>query len=1119
MLRPLVVDPYHENMKKLYYSVIFLLALSACKQPAKEIGDTVAENPLFKLLDTGQTNIFFANTIVENFGRNVFNYPAFYNGAGVSVGDLNNDGLEDLYFSSNMTSNKLYLNKGNMKFEDVTDMAGVSGRAGGWKNGVNMADVNGDGLLDMYVCYSGRYPGENRKNQLFINKGLGEKGIPKFKEEAEIYGLADSSYSTQSYFFDYDRDGDLDMLLVNENIRVLTDLDDVTIQELQRTPDNISGSKLFKNDGGHFKDVTLKAGLHSSVLSYGLGAGIGDVNGDGWPDIYVSNDYAVRDYLYINNRDGTFTDQLKTSVQHISIFSMGNNIIDINNDGLMDIYTLDMLPEENRRQKLLQGFDNYESFNLNLRNGLYYQFMRNMLHVNNGNGTFSEMGQLAGISNTDWSWAPLFADFDNDGWKDLFVTNGYLHDFTNMDVVKYNANYFNSINGEIEPRHILDMLSKLPSSEVKNYIYKNNGDLTFANKGFDWGVNIPSNSNGAVYADLDNDGDLDLIVNNINKPAFIYQNQGDSTAHYLKIKLTGLKQNTEGIGAKITVYTDAKQQSLEQMPSRGYLSSVSSVLHFGLGKKSIVDSVSIVWQSGKKQVLTKVKGNQLLSLNEKDAAVNNQSLVVKPALFNEVPSPLDFAKTKNDINDFKRQPLMTNPQSFTGPCMTKGDVNKDGLEDVYVGGSKNEPGALYIQQKNGKFIKNQKPFESDKDSEDADAVFFDANGDGFIDLYVVVGGYHSFAINDPLLQDRLYINDGKGNFLKSVGSLPEMRESKSCVRVVDFNGDGHPDIFVGGRVVPGRYPEAPKSYLLINDAKGHFVDQLNIISPELSRLGMITDAVWIDLNGDKKQDLVVVGEWMPVSAFINTNGKLVNKTKDYFDKEYSGWWNKLQVADFNEDGKPDLVVGNLGLNSQCKVSDVEPAEMYYKDFDDNGAIDPILCFYIMGKSYPYITRDELLDQMSIMRPRFPDYKSYAEATLKDVFTTDELKGAKYLKANCLKTTYFQSGANGRFHEKPLPLEVQMSPVYTITTIDYDRDGHKDLLLCGNMNQARLRFGKYDANYGLLLKSNGKGRFTYVPQYISGFKLQGDVRGAIEINNTLVFGINQVGARAYQLKQK
>ncbi|RZM19062.1 MAG: CRTAC1 family protein, partial [Pedobacter sp.] len=578
-------------MKRLYPSLICLILFAGCNQSSNNDSNRIADNPLFNLLDPDYSNVTFNNVLKEDFDNNILNYQAFYNGGGVAVGDINGDGLEDLYFSGNMTGNKLYFNRGNMQFVDITDIAGVSGRDESWKNGVNMADVNGDGQLDIYVCYSGKGDGASRKNQLFIHQGLNADGMPTFKDQAEAYGLADSSYSTQSIFFDLDRDGDLDMLLVNENIRVLSNLDDVTIRELQGQYDPLSGTKLFRNDDGHFSDVSKEAGLNGSTLSYGLAAGVSDINGDGWPDIYVSNDYAVPDFLYINNGDGTFTDQLRSTLEQITLFSMGNDIVDVNNDGLPDIFTLDMLPEDNKRQKLLAGLDNYESFNINLRNGFYYQYMRNMLHVNNGNGTFSEVGQLAGISNTDWSWAPLFADYDNDGWKDLFVTNGYMRDFTNMDVIKYNANYFKSINGSVEPKHVLDMLNNMPSSDVKNYIYKNNGNLTFSNKGFDWGINAPSNSNGAVYADLDNDGNLDLIVNNINKAAYIYKNKGDSSQHYLKVKLVGQHKNTAGFGAKVTIYAGGQMQFLEQMPSKGYLSSVSPVLHFGLGKRKLVDSV------------------------------------------------------------------------------------------------------------------------------------------------------------------------------------------------------------------------------------------------------------------------------------------------------------------------------------------------------------------------------------------------------------------------------------------------------------------------------------------------------------------------------------------------
>jgi hypothetical protein len=1113
MNRPILV--------KSYFPLLCLFFLLSCTGSKKEHTNTVSEKSLFTLLDSSSTNILFNNLIKEDFKKNMQGfYQGFYSGGGVAVGDLNNDGLDEVYFSGNMNSNKLYRNLGHMKFADITETAGVGARIPGWKNGVNMVDVNGDGYLDIYVCYAGRQSGPESKNQLFINQGLNKDGIPTFKDEAETYGLADPSYSTQSVFFDYDRDADLDLFLVNDNVNVLSNLDDSTIEELKKQDDPLASSKLFRNDSGHFKDVTKQAGLSMSTLSYGLGGGVADINGDGWSDIYLSNDYAIPDRMYINNGNGTFTDQLPEKLDHISLFSMGNDIADVNNDGLQDIFTLDMLPEDNKRQKLLAGgLDNYESFNINLRNGFYYQYVRNMLHVNNGNSTFSEIGQLAGISNTDWSWAPLFADYDNDGWKDLFITNGFMRDFTNMDVLKFNENYMRSLNGQIEPKDLETILSNVPSSDVKNYLYKNNGDLTFTNKGADWGINIPSNSNGAAYSDLDNDGDLDIIVNNINKAAFIYQNQSDSTTHYLKVKLKGIGKNTDGLGAIVTVFNKGKQQCLQQMPSRGYLSSVSQNLHFGLGKEKTVDSVRIVWLSGKQQVLSKIAADRQLIFKESDAIDTYRRPIPPKPLFTEIPSPIASAQVKNDINDYKRQPLLVNALSFTGPCLAKADVNGDGLEDVFAGGDVNQAGALFIQKKEGKFVKNQKPFMTDAASEDADAIFFDANGDGHADLYVVSGGYGSFKDKDPLFQDRLYLNDGKGNLNKSANSLPEMWVSKSCARVGDFNNDGWPDLFVGSRVTPSRYPETPKSFLLINDGKGHFTDQIKEIAPDLEYIGMVTDAAVLDLNGDKKQDLIIVGDWMPVTAFINGDDKLKNRTDKYFDKQYSGWWNTLEVEDLNGDGKPDLILGNLGLNSQCRVSDKEPAELVYKDFDDNGAMDPILCFYIMGKSYPYLSRDEMLDQMSIMRPRFPDYKSYADAGLKEVFTAEELKGAKRLKANYFKTAYFESVSDGRFKEKQLPIQAQLAPVYTITSLDYDGDGKKDLLLCGNINQSRIRFGKYDANHGVLLKGNGKGDFKYVPELESGLKLKGDVRSTLVVNNTLLIGINQQKLRAFRFNQK
>lgn len=1096
------------------FAIVFLLASCNTHTPA---GDAANANTLFKLLPVADTHVDFNDTLTEGLNTNVLLYEYFYNGGGVAIGDVNNDGLQDIYFSGNLTTNRLYLNKGNMQFEDATDAAGVTGRPGPWKTGVCMADINGDGRQDIYVCYSGILPSFKRVNQLFINDGNDANGVPHFSEQAKQYGLADSGYSTQAYFFDYDRDGDLDMLLLHHNPHNLPVLDENGTAIMLKKPSTNIGVRLYKNEKNHFSDITESTNISSSELTYGLAAGIADINGDGWPDIYISNDYGVPDYLYINNKNGTFTNQLQSSLGHISQFSMGDAVADVNNDALPDIFTLDMLPQDNRRQKLLFSPDNYEKFDVLLRSGFYYQYMRNMLHLNNGNNTFSEVGQLAGISNTDWSWAPLFADFDNDGWKDLFVTNGYLRDYTNMDFIKYMNEYTQS-KGRLQREDVLDIVQQMPASNVINYLFKNDANLTFTDVSKSWGINIPSNSNGAAYVDLDNDGDLDLVVNNINQPAFIYRNDENTKPgnHYLEIKLQGEGQNTQGIGAKVTIYNKDKKQYLEQMPSRGYQSTVSPILHFGLGADSTIDSLCIIWQNGKQQVLANIKANQVLALQQVNAKENYSIPAPEKTLFSEVKAPIDYKPAIIDINDFKRQALMTNPLSFPGPCLVKGDINGDGLEDIFAGGGDGQPGAIYLQEKTGSFTKKNEPvFERDKLSEDADAVFFDANGDGFTDLYVVSGGYGSYAADDSLLQDRLYLNDGKGNFTKAANALPVMHVSKSCVRVSDVNGDGHPDLFVGGRVIPGRYPETPQSYLLINDGKGQFTDKITELAPALQKIGMVTDAVWIDMNGDNKNDLVVVGEWMPVTVFINANGKMENQTKNYFDKEYTGWWNKLTTGDFNKDGKQDLVIGNLGLNSQCKASDSEPAELYYKDFDDNGYVDPILCFYIQGKSYPYMSRDELFTQVNSMRKKFPDYKSYADATITDLFTADELKSANHIKANYLKTAYFESSPQNKFVEKPLPLQAQFSPVFTITPIDYDKDGNADILLCGNMNHARLRFGKYDANYGVLLRNDGKGNFSYVNQQQSGFQLKGDVRSVVQVKNILLFGINQQQVKAYK----
>lgn len=1102
--------------------ILLVFVCLGCKESNPNIAADPSETsePLFSLLSPETTRIHFQNTLTESLNANVLMYEYLYNGGGVATGDFNDDGWIDLYFSSNMGANKFYLNKGDMTFEEVTETARVAGRPGPWKTGVTAADVNGDGKLDLYLCYSGALPPQKRQNQLFINQGVDANNVPIFKEEAATYGLNSPAFSNQAYFLDYDRDRDLDLILLNHNPKSLPVLNEVSTAEFLKQDDPLQGVRLFEQHKGVFRDVTVQAGISGSGLTYGLGLGISDVNNDGWVDFYVSNDYTIPDYLYINNKNGTFTNKLKEQLGHTSHFSMGNDIADINNDGFADIFTLDMLPEDNKRQKLLLSPDNYEKFDLNLRSGFHYQYMRNMLQLNNGNGTFSEVGQLSGISNTDWSWAPLFADYDNDGDKDLFVTNGYFRDYTNLDFINYMENYVQS-KGRLQRTDVLKIIEQMPSSNLTNYMYSNQDGINFTDVTDSLGLGQPANSSGAAYADLDNDGDLDIIVNNINQPAFVYRNESQSSsAKHLAIKLKGLPGNTYGIGAKVTIFHEDGQQQLEQSPARGYLSTVSPVLHFGLGNSKRIDSLRVQWNSGLQEIVRDIPPNQTLVLEERQAREVTEKTEVVDQLFTEIPSPMAVESKVLPINDFKRQSLLIAQLSHSGSKMVKGDINADGLEDIVIGGVQGEAAQLFLQAKNGGFNKKTVPdFGQDKENHDSDLRVFDANGDGHQDLYIASGGYHSYAVDDAQLQDRLYFGNGKGGFSKAPTALPNLAISTGVVAENDINKDGHIDIFVGGRVIPGRYPETPKSAILINDGQGNFKDETTTYAPGLNPLGMVTDAKWSDMNGDGHDDLLVVGEWMPISIFINSQGILTDTTDAYFKNPLFGWWNTLATPDLNHDGKPDIVAGNMGTNTQFKASVDEPLTLHYKDFDANGSVDPIFSYYVQGQSYPYLTRDELLGQLAGKRSKYTSYRSYADATLSDIFSVEELKDVQKLRADHMETSVLLSQADGSYQKTELPQQAQYAPVYVISVSDFNTDGISDLLLLGNNDYFKLRLGKFDANYGTLLLGDGNGKFNYLDPKISGLNVKGNVRSALTIDNTLFLGIYGNPLKTYRISMQ
>ena len=1063
-----------------------------------------SSDSIFKLLPQEATGIDFENSIQETEQDNVLNYEYFYNGGGVAAGDFNNDGFTDLYFTANQGPDKLYLNKGNrdgetLQFEDVTAQSGITWN-GEWKTGVTVVDINGDGWLDIYVSVSGQVNNSAlRKNKLYINNKN-----QTFSEKAAEYGLDLNTFTTQTTFFDYDRDGDLDAYVLNHNIE---DFNRFDVQAVHAMRDSLAGDRLLRNDGGKFSDVSGEAGIKGNPIGFGLGIHIADLNGDGWPDIYVSNDYIESDYFYINNQDGTFSDIIDQTTGHTSYFSMGNDIGDINNDLLPDIVTTDMLPEDNKRQKLLFGPDRYEAYLSMLRNGFHPEIMRNMLQVNNGDGTFSEVGQLAGVSNTDWSWSPVLADFDNDGFQDMFVTNGYLRDYTNMDFMKYYAderqNGAQNVNG---------IIAKMPSTKTPNYLFRNNGNLTFTNEQTAWGFNTPVISNGAVAVDLDNDGDLEIVTNNINERAYLYQNlsRENGKGHFLSVDLTAAPGRS-AIGAKLYAFADSLRQYRFLTPTHGYQSSVDAPLHFGLGSNTKLDSLIVVWPDGKIQKATDVAADQLLQIKYAPNYTGE---------FQPIPAvkPL-FALTQTlaehqqqPLNDFNRQLLLLHMYSYQGPRIAKGDVNGDSLEDLYLGGGKGQPGQLWLQKKGGDFVQKPQPvFQENELATDTDAVFFDADGDGDADLYVVSGGYE-YLPSDLMLQNRLYKNDGKGNFTRDYEALDSGNFSDSRAVVLDFDKDGDLDIFVAGAVVPTNYPRYNPSRLYRND-RGKFT---SVTNPIFATLGLLTDVCTVDYDKDGYPDLVAVGEWTGIRRLHNERGNFA-LVKDDLDR-LTGFWQSIVADDFDNDGDQDLIVGNYGLNSQLKASKDFPMTLFTEDFDNNGKPDPILAYAIQGKNYPAFSRDELSDQLIPLKKKYNTHESYSTATMEDILGEFKDKIPEKSTVTTLATTYLVNNG-GRFEQRPLPVQAQFAPIYALATVDVNGDGFIDLIAAGNQSRSRVRIGTMDANYGQVFLNDKKGGFTYLPQNQSGLQFRGDVRGLCVTGNRLVVGINGKPFRVYSLLDK
>jgi len=1076
----------------IFVAALFLLA---CKQK----NDT-----LFTLLKSSETGINFTNTIEENNDLNILTYEYLYNGGGVAAGDFNNDGLTDLFFTGNSTDNKLYLNNGDWTFEDITAFAGVKGKAP-WKTGVALADVNADGLLDIYVSTSGPGNEQQHCNELYINQG-GVK--PQFKEKASLYNLdACGTYSTQASFFDYDKDGDLDMFLLNHARITYNPFFNTRKLRSLRHPQY--GNRLYCNESGKFTDVSEQAGIHGSGVNFGLGISVSDLNEDGWPDVYVTNDYEEQDFFYLNQHDGTFKEVLKKSFRHISRNGMGSDVADYNNDGLPDVMVVDMLPEDNYRQKILKGPDEYDKYNLLRDSGYHHQNMRNVLQLNLGNQpdsipAFSEVGQLAGVSNTDWSWSPLFADFDNDGLKDILITNGFLRDFTNLDFVKYK--YGDDVRNN-KHTDLLKIVKDLPSTRITNYIFKNSGNLTFNNNTADWGLAQKSVSSGAIYTDLDNDGDLDLVVNNINQEAFIYRNNSNRNNHHLKITLKGSQKNPFAIGSKIWVSTDDTQQMQELFLSRGFQSSVAPVLNFGLGKNKIIREVKVEWPDGKITVVKGLQSDTSLVLNSRNAKLckAQNPTETKQKIFKDITasSGITFSHHENEFVDYKVQYLIPYQVSRYGPCLAAADINNDGNDDFFVGGASGQPGKLFLMRNENSFKESlSQPWRRDSLKEDTGALFFDADGDRDMDLYIVSGGSEFKPSQASLLQDRLYLNDGHGSFLESSDALPKEFSNGSCVVACDFDKDGDQDLFIGARSIPGNYPLPSHCLLLRNDSQKGTVKFTNITPVSLRKPGIVSSAIWTDYNNDGWMDLMIAGEFMPVTLFENSKGSLINKIQESGLSDTNGMWCSLTEADIDNDGDKDIIAGNIGLNTSFKASEKEPLVIYVGDYNNDGILDPIVSTYIDHIQYPLASRDELLEQLPYLKKIFFNYDTYAKASIQNILTNEQINKSIQLKARILQTSIIENKGNGRFSVSPLSSEAQFSSSSAILFNDFDSDGIGDILLAGNFYPNRVQQGRSDASSGLLLKGNGKGKFSAIMSKHTGFYTPGDVRSICSLKSNI-----------------